>query len=84
MVDLSKLPCQKQLIQLRMCLTLDRQRVLEYTHTLDIPPDTDKTVEEVLDMLQNHIKSLRNEALHHRELLSCKQREGEIFSDFYV
>ena len=82
MVDLSKLPRQKQLIQLRMCLTLETQRVLE--HTLDIPPGTDKSVEEVLDALQQHIKSLRNEALRRRELLSCKQLEGEPFSDFYV
>jgi len=82
MVDLSKLPRQKQLIQLRICLTLETQRVLE--HTLDISPDTDKTVEQVLDFLQEHIKSLRNEALRRRELLSCKQLEGESFSDFYV
>ena len=39
MVDLFKLPRQKQLIQLRMCLTLETQRVLE--HTLDIPSATD-------------------------------------------
>ena len=71
MVDLSKLPRQKQLIQLRMCLTLETHRVLQ--HTLDIPPDTGKTVEEVLDALQEHIKSLCNEALRRRELLSCKQ-----------
>ena len=82
MVDLSKLPRQKQLIQLRMSLTLETQRILE--HTLDIPPDTDKTVEDVLDVLQEHIKNLRNEALRRRELLSCKQLEGESFSAFYV
>ena len=53
-------------------------------HTLDIPPATDKTVEEVLDALQGHIKSLHNEALHRRKLLGRKQFEGESFSDFYV
>ena len=79
MVDLFKLLQQKQLIQLRICLTLETQRVLE--HTLDIPPATDKTVEEVLDALQGHIKSLRNEALRRRELLGCKQFEGEFFSN---
>ena len=31
MVDLSSLPLQKQHIQLRMCLTLEAQRVLEHT-----------------------------------------------------
>lgn len=82
MVDLSKLPQPKQMIQLRMCLTLETQRLLE--HTLQIAPSTDKTVNEVLDTLQTHIKGLRNEALRRRELLSCKQQEGESFADFYV
>ncbi|KAK4313087.1 hypothetical protein Pmani_015541 [Petrolisthes manimaculis] len=67
---------------MRMCLTLEPQRILE--HTLGISPDTDKTVDEVLDELQEHIKNSRNEALRRRDLLNCKQRQGESFSDFYV
>ncbi|KAK4314445.1 hypothetical protein Pmani_014254 [Petrolisthes manimaculis] len=67
---------------MRMCLTLETQRILE--HTLGITPDTDKTVDEVLDELQEHIKNSRNEALCRRDLLNCKQRQGESFSDFYV
>ncbi|XP_063860706.1 uncharacterized protein LOC135101063 [Scylla paramamosain] len=82
MVDLSSLTQEKQLIQLRMCLTLETQRVLE--HTLQIPPTTDKTVGEVVDALELHIKGLRNEALRRRELFSCRQMEGETFADFYV
>ncbi|XP_068245143.1 uncharacterized protein mRpL22 [Palaemon carinicauda] len=82
MVDLGTLPTRKQLIQLRMCLSLETQRILE--HTLNVPPDTDRSVEEVLNVLQEHIKNLRNEALRRRDLLSCKQREGESFSEFYV
>ncbi|XP_068204834.1 uncharacterized protein [Palaemon carinicauda] len=82
MVDLSKLPREKQMIQMRMCLTLETQRVLE--HTLQISPSTDKSVDEVLDALQLHIKELRNEVLRRRELLSCKQMKGESFADFYV
>ena len=80
MVDLGTLPRQKQLIQLRMCLSLETQRILE--HTLDIPPDTGMSVDQVLDALGEHIKGLRNEALRRRELFSCKQHEGEPFSDF--
>ena len=82
MVDLSQLPREKQLIQMRMCLALETQRVLE--HTLGISPSTDKSVEEVLDALQLHIRGLRNEVLRQRELLSCKQLEGESFADYYV
>lgn len=68
MVDLSKLSQAKQLIQLRMCLSLETQRLLE--HTLQIPPSADKSANEVLDALQSHIKGQRNEALRRRELLS--------------
>ena len=70
MVDLSKLPREKELIQLRMCLILETQRILE--HTLEIPPSTGRSVNEVLDALQTHIKSMRNKVLRRRELLSCK------------
>ncbi|XP_064122404.1 uncharacterized protein LOC135226620 [Macrobrachium nipponense] len=46
--------------------------------------DFHKTIEEVLDVLQAHVKCLRNKAHCRRELLSCEQLEGETFSDFYV
>ncbi|KAG0697957.1 hypothetical protein GWK47_026177 [Chionoecetes opilio] len=82
MLDLQKLPRQKQLIQLRMSVSLDVQRILE--HTLGVAPDTSLTVTEVLDTLQSHFKSQRNEALRRRELLCCKQADGESFCDFYV
>jgi len=82
MVDLQKLAREKQLIQLRMSVSLDVQRTLE--HTLGIAHDTSLTVDEVLDELQKHFKNQRNEALRRRELLCCKQKEGETFSDFYV
>lgn len=65
-----------------MCLSLETQRILE--HTLNVPPDTDRSVDEVLNVLQEYIKNLRNKALRRRDLLSCKQREGESFNDFYV
>ena len=81
-IDLAKLPREKQLIQLRMCLSLETQRVLE--HTLQIAPSTGKTAVEVLDALEAYIKSLRNEAIRRRELLSCRQSEGESFNDYYV
>lgn len=41
-------------------------------------------VSDVLEKLQQHIKGQRNEALHWRELLRCKQSEGETIDDFYV
>ncbi|XP_068229734.1 uncharacterized protein [Palaemon carinicauda] len=43
MVDLGILPTRKQLIQLRMCLSLETQRILD--HTLNVPPDTDRSRE---------------------------------------
>lgn len=82
MVDLQSLSQPKQLIQLRMCLSLEIQRVLE--HTLQVPPTSSLSVEEVLDVLQRHIKGQQNEALRRRELFSCRQMEGESFDAFYV
>ena len=61
MVDLAGLPQPKLLIQLRMCLSLETQRVLE--HTLLVPPDSTSSVDEVLDDFQQHIKDSSNEAL---------------------
>ena len=61
MVDLASLPNPKQLIQLRMCLSLETQRVLE--HTLQVSPDFDSSIEEILDVLQKHVKDFSNEAL---------------------
>ena len=82
MFDLQRLSREKQLIQLRMSVLLDVQRILE--HTLGIAPDTSLTVNEVLDELQSHFKGQHNEAFRRRELLRCRQTHGEPFSDFYV
>lgn len=82
MVDLASMPLPKQHIQLRMCLSLDTQRVLE--HTLQVPPDSTSSVEAVLDILQRHIKDSSNEALRRRAFTSCKQAVGESFADFFV
>ena len=82
MVDLASLPQPKQLIQLRMCLSLETQRVLE--HTLLVPPDSTSSVDEVLNTLQQHFKDSSNEALRRRAFTSCKQAPGETFADFFV
>lgn len=80
MEDLPKLPHSKQLIQLRICLSLNTQRLME--HTLEVPPSTDLPVESILHKLKNYYKGLGNEAIRRRELLSCKL-EGEMFADYY-
>ena len=82
MIDLASMPLPKQHIQLRMCLSLETQRVLE--HTLQVPPDSTSSVEAVLDILQKHIKDSSNEALRRRAFTSCKQAVGESFADFFV
>lgn len=82
MVDLFSLPQAKQLIQLRMCLSKETQRVLE--HTLLVPPESTLPVKEILDKLQEHIKGNSNETLRKQAFSNCKQAEGETFSDFYV
>ncbi|XP_045127763.1 uncharacterized protein LOC123514179 [Portunus trituberculatus] len=82
MIDLPSLTLPKQRIQLRMCLTLETQRVLE--HTLQVSPTSLKPVDEVLDILQAHIRDSNNEALRRRAFTSCRQARGEPFSEFLV
>ena len=82
MIDLQHLSREKQLIQLRMSVSLDVQRTLE--HTLGITPDAHLTVGEVLERLQSHFKNQQNEALRRRELLCCKKTASEPFSECYV
>ncbi|XP_064120305.1 uncharacterized protein LOC135224910 [Macrobrachium nipponense] len=82
LVGLDRLHQTSQLIHLRTCISLDVQRLL--THKLGIPTNTSLSFTEVLDTLQKHFHSLRNEALRRRELLSCKQAVGESFADYYV
>ena len=65
-----------------MYLSLETQRVLE--HTLQVSPDSDFSVEEILDVLQKHVKNSSNEALRRRAFTSCKQATGESFADFFV
>lgn len=82
MIALHRMPTEIQLIQLRTYLSLDLQKDLE--HILGISPDTHLAVDVVLDRLQDHFKNQRNEAIRRRDLLSCKQAEGESFNNFYV
>ena len=82
MVDLASLPLPKQLIQLRMCLTLETQRILE--HTLQVSPDSTRSTDAVLDILQQHVRDSSNEALRRRAFTSCEQAVGESFADFFV
>ncbi|MPC42878.1 hypothetical protein E2C01_036509 [Portunus trituberculatus] len=80
--DLAKLDLPKQHIQLRMCMTPEVLHILQYR--LRVTPDDMRSIEQVLDALEQHVKAQTNEALRHRDLFSCKQRVGECFNDFFV
>lgn len=82
MIDLHRMPSHKQLIQLRLYISLVFQHLLE--HTLAISPDSNLSATEVLDALHGHFQGLRSKALCCRELLSCKQADGESFADYYA
>ena len=82
MVDLAILPNPKQLIQLRMCSSLETQRVLE--HTLQVPLDSNSSVENIFDILQKHVKDSSYEGFRRCVFTSCKQTAGECFVDFFV
>ena len=55
MIDLPSLPLNKQLIQLRMCFSLETQHVLQ--HKLHVPSDDTLPVNDVLDKLEEHVKT---------------------------
>lgn len=75
-------PHAKQLIQLRACLGPQINQLL--VHSLRIPPTTTMTVQQILDALQSHFRSLQNEVIQRRDLMSCRQAEGETFQAFYT
>ena len=58
MIDLPSLTLPKQRIQLRMCLTLETQRVFQ--HILQVSPTSPKPINEVLDILQAHMRDSNN------------------------
>ena len=78
----SRFSREQQLIQLRACLGVQTQHLLQ--HTLGIPPSTHMRVEEVLDALETHFRGLCKEVLQRRDLMSCKQAEGESFQQYYI
>lgn len=81
MVVVPALPLNKQMIQLRMCLSLEIQHVL--LQKFHVGPDDTIPLKDVLDRLETNARAQTNEALHRHEL-SCKQMSGETFNDFYV
>ena len=82
MVDLPSMPLYKQHIQLRAALSAEMLLVLE--HTLEVPHDTQCSVDDVLARLHAHIRTSSNEALRRKAFSECKQAEGEPFHDFWL
>lgn len=80
MVDFESLSWQKQFIQLRMCLSLGTQQVLE--HMLQMSLDSICLMKLVLHLLQKHIKGRSNEAIHCCAFSSYTQVESEPWQTF--
>lgn len=51
-------------------------------HSLGIRMDTGRTVNEILDILEDHLRSLRNVHLDLRDLLAVRQKEGQDYTSF--
>ena len=49
-------------------------------HGIGIKTGTNRTVEEVLDMINDHLRSLRNPHLDMRDLLQVRQSEGQDYT----
>ncbi|XP_045127688.1 uncharacterized protein LOC123514109 [Portunus trituberculatus] len=66
-----------------------RRRWEDYATMIDLPSLTlpkqrIQLLDEVLDILQTHIRDSNNEALRQRAFTSCQQARGEPFSEFLV
>ena len=51
-------------------------------HSLGIRPETQRPVNEILDMIEAHLRSLRNPHLDMRDLLAVRQQDGQDYSNF--
>ena len=71
---------QAQLGLLRSCLSADMLHTLQYT--LDVGETSNKMVEEIIDLIREHVKKSRNVYLHRYDLMNRKQQEGESFDDY--
>ncbi|XP_059096764.1 uncharacterized protein LOC131891250 [Tigriopus californicus] len=51
-------------------------------HSLGIRTDTGRPVKEILDLIEDHLRSLRNVHLDMRDLLAVRQKEGQDYTSF--
>ncbi|XP_059078527.1 uncharacterized protein LOC131876991 [Tigriopus californicus] len=51
-------------------------------HSLGIKSDTSRSVDEILNLIEEFLRSLRNIHLDLRDLLSVRQKEGQDYSSF--
>ena len=70
-----------QLACFHACIAPDMNETLE---SLDITEDSTLTVDEILDVVQEYLRLLRNAVIDRYAFLDCEQREGESFNSFLI
>ena len=63
------------------CIAPDMKETLE---SLDITEGSTLTVNEILDVVQEYLRLLRNAVIDRYAFLDCEQREGESFNSFLI
>ena len=73
---------EEQIALFRQCCSPPlREKMI---HSMEIPDDTELTLPEIFNSIQNFLDGRRNLALERRNLLNRKQGETEDFEDFYT
>merc|ERR1711911_460848 len=70
-----------QLACFHACIAPDMEETLE---SLDITENSTLTVDEILDVVQEYLRLLRNAVIDRYAFLDCEQREGESFNSFLI
>ena len=70
--------------QTRVFPCLHRARYGKTLESLDITGQSTLTVDEILDVVQEYLRLLRNAVIDRYAFLDCEQREGESFNSFRI
>ena len=81
-LNLQNQPPRIQLAHLRAALSDDMNATLE--HSLGVSLNTNYTLDQVLSIIEGHIKRQRNLTLRRQQYAQCKQQSGESFDAFLV
>ena len=80
--DIHLMPLAKQTVHLRRCLSSDLKSIL--THSLGAPLDAGLTIEQTLQIIDQHMRGQRNVAVRQQEFNLYRQQQDQTFDAFFA